>query len=79
MTLWTERETAERLLTADDVAARLCVSRAWVHDHAKRRQPRLPVVRLGGDRKALLRFRAEDIERFIRANLVDDSGGGGVA
>ncbi len=56
------------LLSLDDVAALLKVSRAWVRDHATRRNPRIPVVRLGGKR-ALLRFRREDIEGFIAAHL----------
>jgi predicted DNA-binding transcriptional regulator AlpA len=57
------------LLTIDQVAALLGVSKAWVRDHATRRQPRLSVVRLGGKR-AVLRFRPDDIERFIVSNLL---------
>jgi predicted DNA-binding transcriptional regulator AlpA len=56
------------LLTLDQVAERLGTSKAWVRDHATRRSPRIPVVRLGG-RRALLRFRAQDIETFITSNL----------
>ncbi|MGH9504802.1 MAG: helix-turn-helix transcriptional regulator [Terriglobales bacterium] len=62
-----------RLLSLEDVAEMLGVSRAWVRDHATRRQPRIPVVRLGGKR-ALLRFRAQDIENFIDAHLVGQKG-----
>jgi hypothetical protein len=36
------------LLSLDDVARTLGVSKAWVRDHATRRSPRIPVVRLGG-------------------------------
>jgi len=57
------------LLTLEDVAKMLGVSRAWVRDHATRRSPRLPVVRLGG-RRAVLRFRVEDIQHFISSNLM---------
>jgi excisionase family DNA binding protein len=57
------------LLTLDQVAARLGVSREWVRDHATRRQPRIPVIRLGG-RRALLRFRPEDVNKFIESNLL---------
>jgi predicted DNA-binding transcriptional regulator AlpA len=57
------------LLTLDQVAALLGVSKAWVRDHATRRQPRLSVVRLGGKR-AVLRFRPEDIQTFINSNLL---------
>lgn len=56
------------LLTLDQVADVLGVSRAWVRDHSTRRQPRLPVVRLGGKR-AVLRFRPEDVREFIDRHL----------
>jgi len=56
------------LLTLDQVANMLHVSKAWVRDHATRRNPRLPVVRFG-DRRAVLRFRPQDIERFIGKHL----------
>jgi hypothetical protein len=58
-----------RLRTLDEVAAQLGVSKAWVRDHATRRNPRIPVVRFGGQR-AVLRFRPQDIERFIAEHLV---------
>jgi len=57
-----------RLLTLDDVAEYLNVSKDWVRDHATRRRPRIPVVRLGSKR-AILRFRPSDIENFIAQNL----------
>jgi predicted DNA-binding transcriptional regulator AlpA len=50
-----------RLLDAQEVAAMLNVSPAWLRDHAGRKQPKLPVVRLG----SLLRFRREDILQWI--------------
>lgn len=56
------------LLTLEQVAEMLGVSRAWVRDHATRRSPRIPVVRLGGKR-AILRFRKQDVENFINAHL----------
>jgi excisionase family DNA binding protein len=56
------------LMTLDDVAKLLSVSKGWVRDHATRRNPRLPVVRLGGKR-AVLRFRPQDVEEFINENL----------
>jgi predicted DNA-binding transcriptional regulator AlpA len=52
----------KQLLDVKQLAEWLAVSPAWVRDHAMRKQPRLPVVRLG----KLLRFRAEDIEEFVR-------------
>jgi len=51
----------EKLLTAGQVAEILNVSTAWVYDHAERKRPQLPSVRLG---KAV-RFRPGDIENFI--------------
>jgi len=52
----------EKLLNAQQVAAWLGVSPAWVLDHASgRRGPFLPSVKLG---KAV-RFRREDVEHFI--------------
>jgi predicted DNA-binding transcriptional regulator AlpA len=57
------------LLTLDQVAKMLGTSKAWVRDHATRRSPRIPCVRLGG-RRALLRFRPQDIETFIDKHLI---------
>jgi predicted DNA-binding transcriptional regulator AlpA len=57
------------LRTLDEVAQQLGVSKAWVRDHATRRNPRIPVIRLGGKR-ALLRFRPQDVEQFITEHLV---------
>lgn len=52
----------ERLLTPKDVAEILSVSVPWVLDHASRRRPLLPSVKLG---KAV-RFRREEVAEFIR-------------
>jgi len=57
------------LLTLDQVAEMLGTSKAWVRDHATRRNPRIPCVRLGG-RRALLRFRPQDVEAFIDKHLI---------
>jgi excisionase family DNA binding protein len=51
----------ERLLRPKEVAEMLSVSVAWVLDHASRRRPFLPSLKLG---KAV-RFRREDVEMFI--------------
>jgi hypothetical protein len=55
------------LWTPEQVARRLNVSPDWVRDHSSRKQPRLPVIRLGGGpgRAGLLRYRASEIERFV--------------
>jgi hypothetical protein len=57
------------LLTLDQVADMFGVSKGWVRDHATRRSPRIPVVRFGGKR-AVLRFRPQDVEAFINAHLL---------
>lgn len=58
-----------QLLTLDQVADLMNVSKAWVRDHCTRRRPLIPVVRFGG-RRAVLRFRPQDIEMFITNNLL---------
>lgn len=52
----------DRLLTAEDVAARLNVSTDWVWDHSSRRTPYLPVIRLGDT----LRYRESEIDNFVQ-------------
>ena len=55
------------LCTPEQIARRLNVSADWVRDHSSRKEPRLPVIRLGGGpgRAGLLRYRASQIEKFI--------------
>jgi hypothetical protein len=55
------------LWTPEQVAQRLNVSPDWVRDHSSRKEPRLPVIRLGGGpgRAGLLRYRGSQIEKFI--------------
>jgi len=62
--------SSEALKTAVQVAKLLSVSERWVRDHATRRSPRLPVVKLG----TLLRFRQEDVTAFIDKQRTDHSG-----
>jgi predicted DNA-binding transcriptional regulator AlpA len=50
------------LLTADDVARRLNVSRDWVWDHSSRKAPYLPVIRMSD---GVLRYRLSELEEFI--------------
>jgi hypothetical protein len=62
------RELAfDPLWTPEQVAQRLNVSPDWVRDHSSRKEPRLPVIRLGGGpgRAGLLRYRASEIVKFI--------------
>jgi predicted DNA-binding transcriptional regulator AlpA len=53
---------SDPLLTADDVARRLNVSKDWVWDHSSRKKPLLPVIRMGD---GTLRYRRNAIEAFI--------------
>ena len=53
---------SDPLLTVEDVAQRLNVSRDWVWDHSSRKSPKLPVIRMGD---GALRYRASGIEAFI--------------
>ncbi len=55
----------ERLLTINEVAAWLGVSKAWVYDHATRKKPFLPCIRFG----ELTRFRRSEFERFIQEHV----------
>jgi hypothetical protein len=59
--------TYDPLWTPEQAARRLNVSPDWVRDHSSRKEPRLPVIRLGGGpgRAGLLRYRASQIEKFI--------------
>lgn len=50
------------LLTAEDVAERLNVTKDWVWDHSSRKHPFLPVIRMSD---GTLRYRASRIETFI--------------
>jgi predicted DNA-binding transcriptional regulator AlpA len=66
--LFSPAELPPRLWTLDEVAEFLQMSRAWVRDHATRRQPRIPSIRLGGHR-AVLRFRPQDVKQFVNEHL----------
>ena len=57
-----ELEMGDPLLTAEDVAQRLRVSRDWVWDHSSRRLPYLPVIRMSD---GALRYRASEIDEFL--------------
>jgi len=63
--------TPERLLNSSQVAAWLGVSLDYVQAHATRRNPRIPAVRLGAGRQGrqMLRFRREDVEKFILEHM----------
>ena len=54
--------SVEPLLTDEEVAERLKVSKDWVWDHSSRRLPYLPVIRMSD---GALRYRASQIEEFV--------------
>lgn len=55
-------QVSDPLLTADEVAMRLNVTRDWVWDHSSRRLPYLPVIRMSD---GALRYRASQIDEFL--------------
>jgi Helix-turn-helix domain len=57
-----ERDEFMPLLGPAEVAKWLGVSSAWVRDHATRKSPRIPAVKVG----KLLRFRPVDVKSFIQ-------------
>jgi len=57
-----QAQQADQLLTAEDVAERLKVSRDWVWDHSSRRLPYLPVIRMSD---GALRYRESQIDEFL--------------
>jgi hypothetical protein len=63
----TPPELREQLLTPEQVAEWFNVSPDWVRDHCYRKEPRLPVVPLGGGpgRAGLLRFHKRELEEFL--------------
>jgi predicted DNA-binding transcriptional regulator AlpA len=50
------------LLTVEDVAERLNVTKDWVWDHSSRKAPYLPVIRMS---HGVLRYRLSEIEGFV--------------
>ncbi len=55
-------DAVDPLLSVEDVAERLNVSRDWVWDHSSRKAPYLPVIRMSD---GILRYRASQIEEFV--------------
>ena len=50
------------LLSVEDVAQRLNVTKDWVWDHSSRKAPYLPVIRMS---EGVLRYRSSEVEEFI--------------
>ena len=55
------------LLDARQVARLLHVSESWVREHSNGKEPRLPAMKLGHGKTALVRFHISDIEEFVRS------------
>lgn len=60
--------TPEKLLTAKEVAERLGITEATLRNWRCTARYGLPFVRLGGGKA--IRYRAEDVERFISESTV---------
>ena len=56
-----------RLLDSKEVASMLNVSEGWVRDHSNPNgpTPRLPCMKLGSGKTALIRFHLADVQQFI--------------
>ena len=52
----------DALLTVEDVAQRLNVTKDWVWDHSSRKAPYLPVIRMSD---GVLRYRASEVDEFV--------------
>jgi len=52
----------DALLSAEDVAQRLNVTKDWVWDHSSRKAPYLPVIRMSD---GVLRYRLSEVEEFV--------------
>lgn len=52
----------DALLTAEEVAERLRVSKDWVWDHSSRKAPYLPVIRMSD---GVLRYRSSEVDQFV--------------
>ncbi len=52
----------EPLLTVEEVAQRLNVTKDWVWDHSSRKAPYLPVIRMSD---GVLRYRLSEVEEFV--------------
>ena len=57
-----EMPRRDALLTVEEVAQRLNVSKDWVWDHSSRKAPYLPVIRMSD---GVLRYRSGEVEEFV--------------
>ncbi len=59
--------TQLRLLTAVQVAEMLQVSPSWVREHSTSKYPKLPAMKLGTGKTAVVRYHPADIMEFVEA------------
>ena len=57
-----EMPRRDALLTVEEVAQRLNVSKDWVWDHSSRKAPYLPVIRMSD---GVLRYRSSEVDEFV--------------
>jgi predicted DNA-binding transcriptional regulator AlpA len=57
-----EMPRRDALLTVEEVAQRLNVSKDWVWDHSSRKAPFLPVIRMSD---GVLRYRLSELDEFV--------------
>ena len=59
----------QKLLDTKAVAEQLNVSESWVRDHSRRNgpEPRLPAMKFGPGKTAVVRFHPDDILAFVNA------------
>ena len=69
-----------KLLDTKAVAELLNVSQSWVRDHSRRKgpEPRLPAIKFGSGKTAVVRFHPADILAFIDAQR-KESGAGNIS
>ncbi len=63
------RDDGSALIGPAEVARLLGVSSGWVRDHATRKTPRIPVVRIG----RLMRFRPADIKVIVQHGFTSEN------
>jgi predicted DNA-binding transcriptional regulator AlpA len=57
-----EMPRRDALLTVEEVAQRLNMSKDWVWDHSSRKAPFLPVIRMSD---GVLRYRCSEVDEFV--------------
>jgi hypothetical protein len=64
-----KHDDGSALIGPAEVARLLGVSSGWVRDHATRKTPRIPVVRIG----RMMRFRPADIKGIVQHGFTSEN------